>query len=263
MVKLTVDLIAGAAQFTNTVKDRELDLRGYKIPLIENLGASGNQFDCIDFTDNEIRKVDNFPYLPRLKTLYFNNNRIVRIGEGLEQSMPKLDTLILTNNNLQELADIEVLAACQSLTMLSFLHNPVCAKPNYRLYVVHKFPNLRVLDFKKVKQQEREAAESLYASKKGKDQMKEIKKKARTFVPGAPLGVDANKTGSKTNPSGLSVEQIKSIKAAIARATTFEEVERLNQMLRSGQVPGKDGQIPPKMNNGSEAYNPMEVEEDD
>ena len=28
MVKLTVDLIAGAAQFTNTVKDRELDLRG-------------------------------------------------------------------------------------------------------------------------------------------------------------------------------------------------------------------------------------------
>ena len=32
-------------------------------------------------------------------------------------------------------------------------------------------------------------------------------------------------------------------------------------MLRSGQVPGKDGKIPPK--NGSQAYNPMEVEEDD
>ena len=30
MVKLTVDLIQGAAQFTNTVKDRELDLRGKK-----------------------------------------------------------------------------------------------------------------------------------------------------------------------------------------------------------------------------------------
>ena len=114
-----------------------------------------------------------------------------------------------------------------------------------------------------MKKQEREAAESLYASKKGKDQMKEIKKKAKTFVPGAPLGVDAT-NASKTNPSGLTAEQIKSIKAAIARATTFEEVERLNQMLRSGQVPGKDGEIPPKAaNNGSQAYNPMEVEEDD
>lgn len=49
---------------------------GYKIPLIENLGATLNQFDSIDFSDNEIRKVDNFPLLPRLKSLLFNNNRI-------------------------------------------------------------------------------------------------------------------------------------------------------------------------------------------
>jgi len=261
VVKLTVDLIQGAAQFTNTVKDRELDLRGYKIPLIENLGATLNQFDCIDFTDNEIRKVDNFPFLPRLKTLYFNNNRIVRIGEGLDQSMPSLETLILTNNNIQELADIEQLSCVKTLTMISFLHNPVCAKANYRLYVIHKFPALKVLDFKKVKKQEKDAAESLYASKKGKDQMKEIKKKARTFVPGAPLGVDAN-NASKANPSGLTPEQIKGIKAAIAKATTFEEIERLNHMLRSGQVPGKDGKMPATQN-GGQAYNPMEVEEDE
>lgn len=262
MVKLTVDLIQGAAQCTNTIKDRELDLRGYKIPLIENLGASGNQFDCIDFTDNEIRKVDNFPFLPRLKTLYFNNNRIVRIGEGLDQSMPLLDTLIMTNNNLQELADIEPLSTVKTLTMLSFLHNPVCAKPNYRLYVVHKFPNLKVLDFKKVKKQERDAAEALYASKKGKDQMKDIAKKAKTFNVGAPLGGAPGANTKAGNPAGLSAEQIKGIKAAIARATTFDEIERLNHMLRSGQVPGKDGQIPPPAN-GSQAYNPMEVEEEE
>jgi len=140
MVKLTVDLIHGAAQYINPVNDRELDLRGYKIPIIENLGASLNQFDCIDFTDNEIRKIDNFPFLPRIKTLYFNNNRIVRIGEGLEKSMPELHTLIMTNNNVQELADLEPLSSVKTMTMLSFLHNPVCAKPNYRLYVIYKFP---------------------------------------------------------------------------------------------------------------------------
>lgn len=49
---------------------------GYKIPVIENLGATLDQFDAIDFSDNEIRKLDGFPLLRRLKTLLVNNNRI-------------------------------------------------------------------------------------------------------------------------------------------------------------------------------------------
>lgn len=49
---------------------------GYKIPVIENLGATLDQFDAIDFSDNEIRKLDGFPLLKRLKTLLMNNNRL-------------------------------------------------------------------------------------------------------------------------------------------------------------------------------------------
>ena len=48
--------------------------------------------------------------------------------------------------------------------MLSLLHNPVVTRRNYREYVIHKFPNLRVLDFKKVKDKEREAAKKLFTS---------------------------------------------------------------------------------------------------
>ncbi len=117
---------------------------GYKIPLIENLGATMNQFDTIDFSDNEIRKLDNFPFLPRLKCLLLNNNRVCRVGEDLHESLPALNSVIFTNNNIQELADIETLACCKNMSMLSFLHNPVVAKPNYRLFVIHKFPELRV-----------------------------------------------------------------------------------------------------------------------
>ena len=40
MVKITVDLIEQCAQYTNAVKEREIDLRGYKISLIENMGAT-------------------------------------------------------------------------------------------------------------------------------------------------------------------------------------------------------------------------------
>ena len=74
-----------------------------------------------------------------------------RFGEGLEESLPNLKTLVMTNNNIQELADIETLSSVKTIELLSFLHNPVVAKPNYRLFVIHKFPRLRVLDFRKAR----------------------------------------------------------------------------------------------------------------
>merc|ERR1711862_295593 len=106
-------------------------------------------------------------------------------------------------------------------------------KRNYREYVIHKFPNLRVLDFKKVKQKEREAAKQLYKSKEGKTQLKEIQRKAKTFTPGEALPEATNKN---TNAAGLTPEQVRSIKTAIAKASSLDEIERLNQMLRSGTM---------------------------
>ena len=254
MVKLTVDLIQGAAQYINPVRERELDLRGYKIPIIENLGATLDQFDTIDFSDNEVRRLDNFPFLPRLQSLHLNNNRIVRIGDTLHESIPKLDTLILTNNNIQDLADIEALSSCTNITMLSFLHNPVAAKPNYRPFVIQKFPMLRVLDFRKVKLKEKEEAKALFKSTKGKDQLKDIETRAKTFTPGEPLS-EAQNNKTPQQPNKLAPEQIRSIKMAIAKATTLEEIETLNHMLRTGRVPGEDNE-----QNGQE--NQMEEEDE-
>lgn len=256
MVKLTVDLIQGAAQYINPIRERELDLRGYKIPIVENLGATLDQFDTIDFSDNEIRKLDNFPLLPRLKSLHFNNNRIVRIGDSLQESIPDLDTLILTNNNIQDLAEIEALSSCSNITLLSFLHNPVAAKPNYRAFVIHKFPMLRVLDFRKVKLKEKEDAKSLFKSRKGKDQLKDIETRAKTFTPGEPLSDDSATTKTQNHTNKLTPDQVRSIKTSIAKATTLEEIEMLNHMLRTGQVPGG----PNGVKNGHE--NHMEEEDD-
>jgi len=40
MVRLTTELVSKAPSYINPVKDRELDLRGKRIPQIENLGVS-------------------------------------------------------------------------------------------------------------------------------------------------------------------------------------------------------------------------------
>lgn len=232
-MKLSPEVIESAAQYINpATKDREIDLRNYKITTIENLGATLDQFDCIDFSDNDIRRLENFPLLKRLKKLTLNNNRISRI-DPLNESLPNLETIILTNNHIQELGDIEVLSSLPKLQCLSLLNNPVATKKYYRLFVVHKIPQLRLLDFRKVKLQEKEEATKLFKGSKGKLLEKEIGVKSKTFTPGGDLPA---KDVAKPAHTPADVE---AIKAAIGKAQTLEEIERLNQLLKSGYIPGK------------------------
>lgn len=162
-MRITPELIESSYQYTNrATTDRELRLRALKINAIENLGATLNQFDCFDLSENSIRKLENFPLLPRLKCILLNNNRIYKIAKNLEQSIPNLERLILTNNYIQELSDIDTLSTLKNLKVLSLINNPVTSKENYRYYVISKLPNLRLLDFNKVKRVEREAADTIF-----------------------------------------------------------------------------------------------------
>ena len=67
-MRLTADLILGARTFINPLKERELDVRGYRIAQIENLGVTKDQFDTLDLSDNEIKKLGNFTPAARLTT---------------------------------------------------------------------------------------------------------------------------------------------------------------------------------------------------
>eukprot|EP00850_Spirogloea_muscicola_P014979 SM000111S18802 [mRNA] locus=s111:248307:249843:- [translate_table: standard] len=187
-----------------------------------------DQYGSIDLSDNEISKLEGFPLLRRLNTLLLNNNRVMRISPALGASLPALHTLVLTGNRLQNLADLDGLAALGSLRALSLLDNVVAKKPNYRLYVLHKLPSLRLLDFRKVKQAELAEAKKVFGSKEAEAAAK--KASANTFVPGEGLddlaGAEEEEPAA---PKGPTPEQLIAIKAAIATAQTFEEVERLEK----------------------------------
>jgi len=234
MVKLTPDLIENAIQYVNPVRERELLLRGYKIPVIENMGATLDQFDTIDFTDNDIRKLDGFPILPRVQSLHFNNNRICRIDENIHNSIPNLSQLYLTNCEIRELADIDNLKGLKKLEYLSLMRNPVTHRPKYRLYVIHRLPNIRVLDFRRIRLKERQEAKKLFGSKEGKALITELAKKRKTFIPGAPIENNEPTEADITGPSKADKE---AIKEAIMKAKSLEEVEKLKQLLQSGQIP--------------------------
>mmetsp|Transcript_21340 Transcript_21340/g.24804 ORF Transcript_21340/g.24804 Transcript_21340/m.24804 type:complete len:209 (-) Transcript_21340:172-798(-) len=202
-MKITSELIQNAYQRLNPIKQRELDLKGYKIAYIENMGATLDFFDMIDLSDNEIIKLGNFAYLQKLTSLLVNNNRITKI-QDLSDSLPNLESLMLANNRISELSEINNLSNCKKLIRLNLLGNVVTQAKNYRLYVISRIPSLKTLDFQKVKKKEREEAQELFG--------KEIEMKTDG-------GKDA-----------FSKEKIK---MAIENVSSVEEINRMEKLIDS------------------------------
>ena len=60
-MRITADLISKCAAYMNALDEFHLDLRGFKIPFLENLTATNDQFGTIDLTDNEIATLETLP----------------------------------------------------------------------------------------------------------------------------------------------------------------------------------------------------------
>lgn len=93
-MRLTSELISEARAYYNPLRQREIDLRGLKISVMENLGSADNQFDVIDLSDNSISVIENIPKFYRLKTLLLSNNLVTRIAKGLGPNVPNCENLI-------------------------------------------------------------------------------------------------------------------------------------------------------------------------
>jgi U2 small nuclear ribonucleoprotein A' len=137
--------------------------------------------------------------------------------------------LILTYNNLEDLHELESLATLTSLEQLSLLRNPVIHKPNYRYFLIYKIPNLRILDFCRIRKKERDKAQSLFGGTEGEEKLKEIKAKTKTFVPGEPVPV-------ATATKGPSFDEMTRIREAIANAKSLDEVKELEALLKAGEI---------------------------
>jgi len=248
-MRLTADLISKSPNFLNPLKERELDLRGNKLTVIENLGATQDRNDCIDLSDNQIAVFENFPLLSRLKMLMLSNNKIAKIAGGLGDVLPALETVILTNNKLANLSDIDTLAELQSLRRLCLWDNQITKKPHYRLYVIHKLPKLMQLDFKKIRENEREASVKMFGVSS-----KQASKPKSTGTMTSTTTSTASSSGSAASKANEDIQrkaerqaqevaarerakEIDQIKSAITTASSLAEVDRLTQALQTGGLP--------------------------
>jgi len=224
MFKFNAVTIGNARAFYNTLKERELDLRGYKAIAIENMGITQDQFDTLDMSDNEIKKLENFPIFSRLRTLLLNNNHVRRVSPKIGKQLIELRHLVLTNNKIANFSEIDNIATLENLLELSLVDNPVVRRPNYRLYVIHKMPQLRLLDFRRVRSKEREDAKKLFSSEAGKLVKQKILE-AKTAQ---------SREQTKLRPTSA---QLAALRAAVRNAKTADEIDHLERMARAGNFP--------------------------
>jgi len=225
-MKLTAELVNQSRMGWNALHEMEIDLRGNKIAVVENLGSLQDQVDVLDLTDNEVEVLENFPRMVRLKWIMLSNNHVARIQPDLHEAIPNLEVLVLANNRISLLSEIDKLAGFKRLKLLNLADNPVRNQRHYRLYVIHKIPPLELLDYDRVRQKERKEADSLFSSQTGKQFVQGVK------TQGQAMAKDFSHGGVI-----LSDEQKRIILNALQNATTEEEIQRFQKMLTSGVVP--------------------------
>ncbi|EEB08077.1 U2 snRNP-associated protein Lea1 [Schizosaccharomyces japonicus yFS275] len=222
------------------IESNRLSTRGYQIPLIENLGVLKDVNDAIDFTDNDIRYLGNFPRMLRLETLLCARNRISSIASELGDVLPNLKNLVLAQNHIQELANLDPLAKCTRLEQLCCLDNPVTQKQYYRLYLVWRIPSLRIIDYERVRRNERLRAEELFGTLEHPTEVATsiMGVKSRMFDLGTILQqAQGPATGEVVTGYMLTEEEREKIKQTIKNATSIAEINKLEAMLLEGNIP--------------------------
>ncbi|KAM0197603.1 hypothetical protein ACHAPA_002744 [Fusarium lateritium] len=228
-MRLTADLIRDSLSYLNPLKERELDLRA-----IENLGVAGPH-DAIDFTDNDIQALGNFPLSPRITTLLLARNRVSTIQPSLAKAIPNLTNLVLSSNNLAELADLDALGSFPRLTHLVLSDNPASKKENYRYWVLWKCPSVRFLDFVKVKESEREKARELFGTEEEPTPLASKIQGIKTTTFNA--SADGSDAPSKLSRIKLTDVEKKRLQERIKKATSLQEIIALEKELNEGRLP--------------------------
>ena len=138
------------------------------IPL--TLAKSSSKVKKIDLTETSMRNFENLRYFSQVETIVLDKNGLSDISTCPE--LKTLRTLWCNNNEISDLPAFldDICKKFPNLQYLSLMRNPACpglmdiANPDleairlYRLYVLFRFPQLRMIDWEEVTESERDEA---------------------------------------------------------------------------------------------------------
>ncbi|KCV70263.1 hypothetical protein H696_02593 [Fonticula alba] len=211
-----------------------------------------DQFDTINLSRNSIRRLDNIPLLKRLDTILLPFNQISKIDPSICKNLPSLQTLNLSNNYIKDLSELRHLTGLAKLRSLSLDGNDVASADKYRLVVAYLLPQVKILDYQRIKMAERREARAFFQSADlpvafrqflhdgapveaatGADSDSDTEETAEEGAPeAAPAGAAA---GAAARPgAALSEADRQALIAAIESASSLDEAARLGKILQSG-----------------------------
>ena len=158
---------------------RVLMLGKNHVERIEKLDAL-SKLDVLDLHCNQLRSIEGLSHLSELRVLNLAGNRIERINSnglsGLSalaelnlrrnclacisgvETLPALQRLFLSYNNIVAMNSVSSLNTMPSLLELALDGNPLALEPSYRASILELSKTIRHLDLRRVTDEERRAA---------------------------------------------------------------------------------------------------------
>uniref|UniRef100_A0A672V9M1 Leucine rich repeat containing 49 n=1 Tax=Strigops habroptila TaxID=2489341 RepID=A0A672V9M1_STRHB len=130
-----------------------LDLHGNQITKIENISHL-NELRVLNLARNLLTIVENLNGLDSLTELNLRHNQVSKDVDTL----PCLQRLFLSFNNISSFEDILCLAESSSLSDITLDGNPIAQETWYKHTVLHHMMQLRQLDMKRITEEERRMA---------------------------------------------------------------------------------------------------------
>ncbi|CBZ29401.1 putative U2 small nuclear ribonucleoprotein 40K [Leishmania mexicana MHOM/GT/2001/U1103] len=189
-MRLTMDLVRLAPQFTNTMLQREIDLRGLRISSLDEhvLVLLENNFDVVNLSSNALTALEYFPMksaagssdkdvrMSRVTTLVAHRNEIQRVSvASCVSALPNVVHFLADRNRLACVRDLYFLKQWKKLEVVSLEDNPVWEtnsnnfdSEKLRAFLVFLCPRLKLINYQRVTQADRERAQ------KAKDEFKKL-----------------------------------------------------------------------------------------
>lgn len=149
---------------------RMLDLSENHISRIENLEGLG--LHTLYLAQNRLTSLEGIGSLKKLQVLNVRHNGITSIGALRAEDIPRMRKLCISENRVSHIEELKGLQDFAFLCDFLLAPNPVEELPHYREQVLHRLPDLRLLDGQHVTAEEKVKAAVIYGS--DVDQRREI-----------------------------------------------------------------------------------------